>query len=133
MGGHRDDVEPDQTSPVISISMCNDAIFLLGGTTKEVDPIPIRLHSGDIMIMSGSSRRAVHGVRIICPRTIKPSLLNGLVEYTLAHILWGSGEKETELAKEKLLDYFSILRINVNVRQVFESLGAQAAHNFPQR
>ena len=62
MGGHRDDVEPDQTSPVISISMCNDAIFLLGGTTKDIEPIPIRLHSGDIMIMSGSSRRAVHGL-----------------------------------------------------------------------
>ena len=133
MGGHRDDVEPDQTSPVISISMCNDAIFLLGGTTKDIEPIPIRLHSGDIMIMSGSSRRAVHGVSVICPRTIKPSLLHGLVEYSTSHTLLDGSEKETELAKEKLLDYFSILRINVNVRQVFESCGAQAVRNFPQR
>ena len=85
------------------------------------------------MIMSGSSRRAVHGVSIICPRTIKPSLLHGLVEYSTSHTLLDGSEKETKLAKEKLLDYFSILRINVNVRQVFESCGAQAVRNFPQR
>ena len=31
LGGHRDDVEQDQTAPIVSISLGCDAIFLLGG------------------------------------------------------------------------------------------------------
>jgi DNA alkylation damage repair protein AlkB len=121
MGGHKDDVEPDQTTPVVSISLCNDAIFLIGGVNKYVEPIPIRLRSGDVMIMSGSSRRAVHGVSTILQRTIAPNLLNGLINYSLSHIInYNKDDYPSNERKEKLLDYFSVLRININVRQVFD-------------
>ena len=38
------------------------AIFLIGGPTKEVEPLPIFLHSGDILIMSGEARKCFHAV-----------------------------------------------------------------------
>ena len=31
LGGHRDDVERDQSAPIVAISLGCDAIFLLGG------------------------------------------------------------------------------------------------------
>ena len=31
LGGHRDDVESDQSAPIVAISLGCDAIFLLGG------------------------------------------------------------------------------------------------------
>jgi hypothetical protein len=44
----------------------NSAIFLIGGITRDVEPVPILLRSGDIVIMSGPAcRRAYHGS--ICP------------------------------------------------------------------
>ena len=126
MGGHKDDVEPDQTSPVVSISLCNDAIFLIGGSNKHIEPIPIRLRSGDVMIMSGSSRRAVHGISTILQQTIEPHLLNGLIDYSISHIISKNNvnpsyqKSRNEERKEKLMDYFQILRININVRQVYD-------------
>ena len=50
--------------------MCSfgqDAIFLLGGQTKAVEPNAIMLHSGDVCIMSGPSRLAYHAVPCILP------------------------------------------------------------------
>jgi hypothetical protein len=48
-------------------SIGNAAIFLLGGTTRDAEPIPILLRSGDAVIMSGPEcRRAYHG-QSMCP------------------------------------------------------------------
>jgi hypothetical protein len=38
------------------------AIFLIGGLSRDIDPVPIMLRSGDVIIMSGPNcRRAYHG------------------------------------------------------------------------
>ena len=50
-------------------SLGNAAIFLIGGLTRSVQPLPILLRSGDIIVMSGPGcRRAYHGE----PSYIKP-------------------------------------------------------------
>src|SRR5437016_2765006 len=60
-------------------SLGNAAIFLIGGATREIDPVPILLRSGDVIIMSGPAcRRAYHGV---------PRILEG----TLPHHLRSQG------------------------------------------
>ena len=64
----------------------NDGIFLLGGETKDVLPIPMLLHSGDIIIMNGKSRRVTHGISCIIKNTIQKDILHGLVDHTLANI-----------------------------------------------
>ena len=51
-------------------------MFLVGGERKSVSPQAIVLHSGDVLIMSGPSRLAYHGVpRIIAPSTPIPPAL----------------------------------------------------------
>ena len=43
-------------------SVGSAAIFLFGGTTRDEEPVPILLRSGDVVIMSGPEcRRAYHG------------------------------------------------------------------------
>lgn len=64
----------------ISFSFGQSAVFLVGGKTKQVRPLPLLLNSGDIVIMSGESRLAYHGVpRIVppvCPGNSIPKCLS---------------------------------------------------------
>ena len=81
----------------------NAAVFLIGGKTRETDPVPILLRSGDVVIMSGSCRRAYHGVPRILEGTLPEHLKN-----TSDDGDWGP-----------FAEYLETTRINVNVRQVF--------------
>lgn len=49
-------------------SFGQSAIFLIGGSTKQHIPLPLLINSGDIIIMSGDSRLAYHGV----PKVLQP-------------------------------------------------------------
>ncbi|GJJ12421.1 hypothetical protein Clacol_006663 [Clathrus columnatus] len=102
--GHVDRSEVCATSPLVSISLGNSAIFLMGGLTRSVDPIPILLRSGDLIIMSGPScRRAFHGVPKIFENTLPDPLRND----------------ENDKSWKPFADYLRTTRININVRQVF--------------
>ncbi|KAF8582644.1 hypothetical protein K439DRAFT_1413026 [Ramaria rubella] len=104
--GHVDRSEVCSTSPLVSISLGNAAIFLIGGLTRYIEPVPILLRSGDIIIMSGPGcRRAYHGV----PR---------ILENTLPMYLRSS---ESDDDWQPFAEYLQTTRINVNVRQVFPS------------
>ncbi|KAK3595959.1 hypothetical protein CHS0354_032473 [Potamilus streckersoni] len=67
LAAHTDHSEIDHQAPLISISLGQDAIFLIGGQTKATKPIALFLHSGDICIMSGAARLAYHAVPRIWP------------------------------------------------------------------
>ncbi|KAG8893582.1 hypothetical protein FRC01_013496, partial [Tulasnella sp. 417] len=59
--GHVDRSEVSSTTPLVSISLGNAAIFLIGGTTRDTKPLAVILRSGDVVIMSGPRcRRAFH-------------------------------------------------------------------------
>lgn len=79
---HVDRSEVCATSPLVSISYvsclrsrwsCRSldfirlgcaAVFLIGGNTRDVEPLALLLRSGDVVIMSGPGcRRAYHGER----------------------------------------------------------------------
>lgn len=88
------------------ISLGNAAIFLIGGLTRDVVPIPILLRSGDIIVMSGPAcRRAYHGV---------PRILEGTLP---AYI--GNGIDADSGSWAPYARYMDTTRININVRQVF--------------
>ncbi|CBZ52950.1 conserved hypothetical protein [Neospora caninum Liverpool] len=59
--GHKDDAERVE-APLISISLGQPAIFLLGGVSRQVAPKAVVLRSGDVLVLSGPARWAVHGV-----------------------------------------------------------------------
>lgn len=59
--GHVDRSELNMQAPLVSISFGNACIYLIGGKTRETEPVPIRLHSGDIVIMTEVCRQYFHG------------------------------------------------------------------------
>lgn len=63
--GHVDRSELNMDAPLVSVSFGHSCIYLLGGPTRETTPVPIRLHSGDILAMTGESRKAFHGMCLI--------------------------------------------------------------------
>lgn len=102
---HVDRSELSSTSPLVSISLGQSAVFLLGGLTRDEKAIPVILRSGDVLIMSGPRcRRAFHGV----PRILEDSLPNHL-----------KSKGEVEEDWDLIADYLGTTRININVRQVF--------------
>ncbi|XP_005990146.1 nucleic acid dioxygenase ALKBH1 [Latimeria chalumnae] len=67
LGIHVDEAELDQSKPLLSFSFGQTSIFLLGGLKREDPPTPMFMRSGDIMVMSGSSRLLYHAVPRILP------------------------------------------------------------------
>lgn len=112
MGGHQDDVEYTMDHPVVSLSLGSRSVFLKGGLTKDVAPLPVLLRSGDLAILSGSSRLSYHGVARVLPTPLPleddwPELCNGL-----------SQDQEQD-GWDALRRYLETHRININVRQVY--------------
>ena len=66
-GGHTDHSERNLEAPLVSVSLGQPCVFLLGGRTREAEPTAMLLRSGDALIMSGEARRCYHGV----PRIVR--------------------------------------------------------------
>ena len=94
--GHTDTYESESvmSRPLLSISLGRSAVFLLGGLTKDVQPVPILLKSGDGIILIGEARRCYHGLPLILPDSC-PNYLS------------------------KSIPHISDHRINLSIRQVF--------------
>jgi alkylated DNA repair protein alkB family protein 1 len=106
LAGHTDHSEYDMDSPLFSISFGCDAIFLIGGETKSIRPVPIYLRSGDIVVMAGESRLAYHGVPKILPCNNK-----NLSEPDIA---------DNDSGTNWVDEYMKQSRININIRQVLK-------------
>lgn len=101
---------------LISLSIGCDAIFLLCSGVQPAEeaapPVAIRLHSGDVVYMTGESRFAWHGVPRILKGTCPPELQHwpGLASACGKTNVGGS---------ESWQDWLAMKRININVRQMF--------------
>lgn len=62
MGLHQDRDERDFSAPVLSVSLGDTAVFRLGGTTRGGPTTALKLHSGDVCLLSGPARLAFHGI-----------------------------------------------------------------------
>ncbi|KAK4511975.1 uncharacterized protein ATC70_003974 [Mucor velutinosus] len=102
--GHVDQSEINMEAPLISMSLGHSCIYLIGGNTRDTKPIPLKLNSGDIIVMTAIARRAYHGV----PRILE----NTLPEYMLPEFVDDEDWKVFG-------DYMKTTRINLNIRQVF--------------
>ncbi|KAG8320527.1 Nucleic acid dioxygenase alkbh1 [Homalodisca vitripennis] len=101
LSGHKDVSEPNMTSPLLSVSFGQSAIFLVGGDSLD-DPVKAMfLHSGDIVVMSGPARCYYHGIPRIVPTHPEDRP-------------WVGGGWELTAAGR----YLDTSRINMNVRQV---------------
>lgn len=69
MGLHQDRDEVALDAPVLSVSLGDDAIFRIGGTTRRAPTRSLLLHSGDVVVFGGAARLAFHGIDRIVPNT----------------------------------------------------------------
>ena len=102
MCGHVDHSEKNLTKPIISFSLGQTAIFLMGGDNLNIVPLPIFIRSGDVLIMAGKSRNNYHGV----PRIIANTIPDFLLDYI-----------EKSDFPPSVIKFLSKARINYNVRQ----------------
>jgi alkylated DNA repair protein alkB family protein 1 len=118
--GHLDDAERFFDAPIVSISLGLDAVFLLGGRTKDETPSAILVRSGDVVLMGGESRFAHHGV----PRVFGDSFqLSTQDEDALIQELSSGSTTDALLMVaqrrwRRVLARMRTARININVRQV---------------
>ncbi|XP_069494017.1 nucleic acid dioxygenase ALKBH1 [Ambystoma mexicanum] len=124
LGIHVDESELDHSHPLLSFSFGQSSVFLLGGLRREEAPTPMFMRSGDIMVMSGSSRLLYHAV----PRIVPCSGGMALPSCFSQDSPGSSTDPETCATEdwEVCAKYLLSSRINMTVRQV---LGA--GHPFP--
>jgi alkylated DNA repair protein (DNA oxidative demethylase) len=75
MGLHQDRDEADFDMPVVSISLGDDALFRVGGTSRGGGTKSVWLASGDVVVLSGPARLAYHGIDRV--RADSSTLLRG--------------------------------------------------------
>lgn len=113
LGIHVDESEIDCSKPLLSFSFGQSAVFLLGGLKRQDCPLPMFMHSGDIMIMSGSSRLLYHAV----PR-ILPNVEGGLLPSCLVQTTASNNHQSDEGDWQICAKYLESSRVNMTVRQV---------------
>ncbi len=86
MGMHQDRDEQDLAAPVMSVSLGDDCLFRVGGTTRGGQTTSIRLASGDVVLLAGKSRLAFHGVTRIFPGTSMVLARPGRINLTLRRV-----------------------------------------------
>ncbi|MBI4020705.1 MAG: alpha-ketoglutarate-dependent dioxygenase AlkB [Candidatus Aenigmarchaeota archaeon] len=86
LGQHQDRTEEDLDAPILSLSVGADALFLLGGMDRKNPTRKYLLRSGDLVIQSGPSRRAFHGIKQIYPTIGNPLRDRGRLNFTLRKV-----------------------------------------------
>ena len=73
LGVHQDKDERPATIaagiPIVSVSLGDDARFVVGGLSRREPTFPVILKSGDVLVMGGASRLRYHGVTRVLPGT----------------------------------------------------------------
>jgi alkylated DNA repair protein alkB family protein 1 len=114
MGPHRDDAELTMKKPIVSISLGCDAVFCIENKPFSVDSEVgcVWVRSGDVVIMAGDSRRALHGIACTIPGTFRGDLPK---------------TNNVDTQNLKLVRLLARTRININVRQVEDWQDTEAA------
>ena len=86
MGLHQDRDEKDFDAPVLSVSLGDACLFRVGGTKRADKTVSFRLDSGDVMLLSGVSRLAFHGVDRIYPKTSPLLKSGGRINLTMRRV-----------------------------------------------
>ncbi|KAI9099785.1 2OG-Fe(II) oxygenase superfamily-domain-containing protein [Phlyctochytrium arcticum] len=100
---HQDRSEKNKDAPLVSFSLGNACVYLIGTTSRDDEPTAIKLQSGDGLVMHGACRLAYHAV----PR---------ILENTIPSHYAPDAEEEGDWTP--FAEYMASNRININVRQV---------------
>ncbi len=86
MGLHQDRDEADFSAPVVSISLGDEALFRLGGTSRKGSTRSFKLSSGDVLVLGGAARLAFHGIHRVLPGTSRLVPGGGRINLTLRRV-----------------------------------------------
>jgi alkylated DNA repair protein (DNA oxidative demethylase) len=86
LGLHQDNSEKNLKPAIISISLGDEAIFLMSGNKRNTPTKEIIVKSGDIIILYGESRLAYHGIKKIIPGTSNLLKNGGRLNLTIRQI-----------------------------------------------
>lgn len=84
LGLHIDRTEDDVEAPIVSLSIGQDAVFLIGGFERAAPTRQIILASGDLLVQSGESRRVFHGIKKLLPTMTAP--IRGRINLTFRKV-----------------------------------------------
>jgi len=86
MGLHVDADEAAADAPVLSVSLGDTALFRVGGPRRAEPTRSFKLSSGDVLVLSGPSRRWYHGVDRVLPETSRLVPGGGRINLTLRRV-----------------------------------------------
>ena len=86
MGLHQDRDEQALSAPVVSVSLGDDALFRIGGTTRKGPSQSLALSSGDVLLFGGPARLAYHGIDRIRPGSSSLIPGGGRINLTLRRV-----------------------------------------------
>ncbi len=69
LGLHQDNTENNLSAPIISISLGDSGIFVLGGKHRNDETRQYIVQSGDVIVMGGESRNFFHAFKGTVPNT----------------------------------------------------------------
>lgn len=99
LGGHRDDVEATDSTPLVCLSLGLPAILLI-----EDQAIVVR--SGDAIVMADKARQSLHGV---------PCILHDTIDRRGSTPI----DDENLFDRKKVEDFLNRTRISISIRQVY--------------
>jgi len=86
MGLHQDKDEQALAAPVVSVSLGDEALFRIGGTSRKDPTRSVKLSSGDVVMFGGPARLAYHGIDRIYPGSSSLIPGGGRINLTLRRI-----------------------------------------------
>jgi DNA oxidative demethylase len=86
MGLHQDRDEAAPDVPVLSVSLGDDALFRIGGTTRKGPTESLKLRSGDVLMFGGPARLAFHGIDRVIGGTSSLLAGGGRLNLTLRRV-----------------------------------------------
>ena len=86
MGLHQDKDEEDFDAPVLSVSLGDSAIFLVGGRSRRDPTRKYELKSGDVVILGGEDRLSFHGIDRVLAGTSDLLPEGGRINLTLRRV-----------------------------------------------
>ena len=99
-----------------SFSVGCDAIFLLGGHTRDVTPTAVQLRSGDAIVLAGPARRCFHGVPRVFGSGAIPAASSNDSGRQRHDTVGSPGDCERWAPEHE--EFISHTRINISVRAV---------------
>jgi alkylated DNA repair protein (DNA oxidative demethylase) len=86
MGLHQDRDEQDVSAAVVGVSLGDEGLFRIGGTSRSGKTLGVPLASGDVIAFGGAARLAYHGIDRIRPGTSQLIPGGGRLSLTLRRV-----------------------------------------------